>query len=239
MPTILIKHRWTEAVLFTFEASDEQHASGLAMRHALEAATESGAYLPGADLSGADLSGAYLPGADLSGADLSGAYLSRADISGAYLPGADLSGADLPGADLSGADLSGAYLSGANLSRANFSRADLSRADLSRAYLSRADISGANLSGADLSGAKIVGERPVFQIGPLGSRADTLVVFATDQGLRFKAGCFFGTRDEFIAEVAATHGDSIHGQQYRAAMVLIDAHYAAWAPAELIVAEAA
>ena len=98
MSTIHIKHRHTGAVLYEHHLTDAQHASGLAMRAALDAAVECCA-----DLRGADLRGAYLRGADLSGA-----YLSDADLSGADLSGANLSGANLRGANLRGADLSGA-----------------------------------------------------------------------------------------------------------------------------------
>lgn len=117
-----IKHRWTNAVLFSFEADD--------LREAVVQAVKSGA-----DLSDADLSDAYLRGANLSNADLNGANLSNAK-----LIGANLRDADLRGADLSGADLSGAYLEGANLRDA-----DLRDADLRGANLSGADLSDASL----------------------------------------------------------------------------------------------
>ena len=185
MPTITIKHRFTDAVLFTHEVTDVQQSSGLEMRATLEAACKDRADLSGADLSGAYLLGAYLSGADLRGADLSGAYLCGADLSGAYLRGADLSGADLRGADL---------------------------------------------SGADLSGKKLIGDRPVLQTGPIGSRSDYLLSFITDGGLVLRAGCFEGSRDEFAAAVEKTHGASAHGDEYRAALVLIDAHAKAWTP---------
>jgi len=55
----------------------------------------------------ADLTGAYLRGADLTGADLTGAYLRGADLTGADLRGAYLRGAGLRGADLRGADRNG------------------------------------------------------------------------------------------------------------------------------------
>jgi hypothetical protein len=88
-----IVSRWnSDTVLFECEVP-EGIDSGLAMRHALEAAVKSGADLSGADLRGAYLRGANLSGAYLRGADLSGADLSGADLSGAYLRGADLSGA--------------------------------------------------------------------------------------------------------------------------------------------------
>ena len=86
MPQVLIKHRFTDAVLFTHETTDERQASGLAMRDALEAAVERSA-----DLSDADLSDADLRGADLRGANLRGADLSDADLHGANLSDADLS----------------------------------------------------------------------------------------------------------------------------------------------------
>jgi len=56
----------------------------------------------------ADLRGAYLRGADLTGADPRDAYLRGADLRGADLTDADLRGADLTGADLTDADLRGA-----------------------------------------------------------------------------------------------------------------------------------
>ena len=70
MPQITIRSRWDESrVLYTFDATDEQQASGLAMRDALEAAVQRGAYLRGANLSGAYLRGANLRGANLRGAE--------------------------------------------------------------------------------------------------------------------------------------------------------------------------
>jgi uncharacterized protein YjbI with pentapeptide repeats len=155
----------------------------------------------------ADLSGAYL-----SGADLSGAYLSGADLSGAYLSGADLSGADLRGAYLSGADLSGAYLSGADLSGA--------------------DLRGAYLSGAYLRGKKLIGDRPVLQLGPIGSRADQLLAFITDGGVMVQTGCFTGTVAAFEIACAKTHGDNQHAREYKAALALIACHAELWTPAE-------
>ena len=95
---VQIKHRWSGRVLFECEVPPEVE-SGMAMRHALEAAVQGGADLSDADLSGADLSGADLRGADLSGADLRGADLSGAVLRDAVLRDADLSGADLSDAD--------------------------------------------------------------------------------------------------------------------------------------------
>nr|MCU0246391.1 pentapeptide repeat-containing protein [Bryobacter sp.] len=118
-----------------------------------------------------------------------------------------------------------AYLSGADLSGAN-----LSGADLSGAYLSGADLSGANLSGADLRGKKLEGDRPLLQIGPIGSRAAYLNACITDGGVYVTAGCFHGTLDEFRAAVEKTHGDNAHGNEYAMAILLIEAHAIGWTP---------
>ena len=123
----------------------------------------------------------------------------------------------LRGADLSGADLRDANLRGADLRDAN-----LGDADLSDAYLR--DANGATLT--------LVGERPALSIGPIGSRTAYLLAFITDAGTAISAGCFFGARDEFAEAVDREHGDSIHGDEYRAALVLIDAHARLWTPAQ-------
>ena len=94
---IVVKHRYTDAVLFEYQPTYEQQASGLAIRAALETATKSGANLDGANLRGANLVGANLVGANLVGANLDGANLA-----GAYLVGANLVGANLDGAKLKG-----------------------------------------------------------------------------------------------------------------------------------------
>ena len=109
----------------------------------------SNTFLPGAQLTRANLSEARLDGAVLGapGTSLFEANLSKASLTGADLRAADLRAADLRKADLNGANLSGAYLN----------RANLSEADLNRANLNRANLTGANLTGADLSEASLIG----------------------------------------------------------------------------------
>jgi uncharacterized protein YjbI with pentapeptide repeats len=109
--TINIKHRRTGAVLFSHKVSDERHASGLAMRDALEAACKARA----------NLAGAYLAGAYLAYVNLAGAYLADANLADANLSGANLAGANLEGVNLEGANLAGANLADANLSGAKWS----------------------------------------------------------------------------------------------------------------------
>ena len=146
---IEIRHRYTDAVLYTCDVTDEQQAGGLAMRAALE--------------------GAIKAGANLRGANLSDAYLS----------------------------------------------------------------------GAMVNGLRLAGDRPVIQIGPIGSESRTISVWLTEGGIRVQAGCFFGSRDEFEAQVMETHGDGIHGREYRACLPLIDMHAELWAPVTEQVAEVA
>jgi hypothetical protein len=125
--------------------------------------------------------------------------LSEADLRGADLRGANLRGADLSEADLRWADLSGANLSGADLSEADLRGADLSGANLSRADLHKADLHGADLSGADLSGAIWIIS---IYIPDMSSRGDYLYAVRHNTGWMFKAGCFWGTAEEFRSRIA-------------------------------------
>ena len=214
--TARIVSRWdSDRVLFECDVPDDVVA-GMEMRHALEKATAARASLVGASLVGASLVGASLDGASLVGASLVGASLVGASLVGARLDGASLDGASLVGASLDGARLVGASLDGASLDGAR---------------LVGARLVGASLDGASLDGARLVGERPIFTVGPIGSRCDVFTAFITDKGLRLRAGCFFGTREEFVAKLDREHGNNKHGQEYRAALALMDLHVEAWASA--------
>ena len=109
-----------------------------------------------------------------------------------------------------------------------------------KANLYGADLGGANLGGADLRSAdlygekKLIGGRPFLQMGPIGSRSDYLLAFITDKGLHLKAGCFSGSVDEFESALDGEHGSNEHGQEYRAALVLIKKHAELWTPKEVI-----
>ena len=113
------------------------------------------------------------------------------------------------------------------------------RLTLELAIKSGADLSGAYLRGAYLRGAtlnnkeKLVGNRPIFQIGPIGSRCAYFVAYITDQGLRFDAGCQRQiTREEFENRLHELHGENVYAKEYRAALALIDAHADIWTPKE-------
>ena len=117
----------------------------------------------------------------------------------------------------------------ANLYGADLRSADLRSADLYGADLRSANLYGANLYGADLGeSGKLTGDRPFFQVGPIGSRQDVLAAFQTEKGVFLRAGCFFGTVEEFNAKLQDEHGDNTHAVEYRAALVLIEAHYSAY-----------
>ena len=161
------------------------------------------AALEAANLRGANLGGAYLDGANLDGANLDGANLRGAYLHGANLRGAYLHGANLDGAYLHGANLDGAYLGGANLH-------------------------GANLDGEK----KLIGKRPVFTVGPIGSRSDFFTAYITDKGLFLRAGCFFGAEIEFTTKLGKEHGENEHAQEYMAALELVRCHARLWTPAE-------
>jgi hypothetical protein len=59
-------------------------------------------------------------------------------------------------------------------------------------------------------------------IGPIGSRHDTLLAYrCADDSWTVATGCYAGSIEAFDAAVAATHGDSPIGRQYRLAASLI------------------
>lgn len=105
-------------------------------------------------------------------------------------------------------------------------------ANLRSADLCSADLRGANLSSAKVDGFNLVGNRPCLQIGPIGSREDSLLAFITEAGIRINAGCFRGTLAEFVDAVNETHGNSRHANEYAAAIQMIEAHAAIWTPTE-------
>ena len=116
---------------------------------------------------------------------------------------------------------------GANLADADFRGANLVGANLARANLADASLVGATLK----NGEKLIGECPIFQVGPIGSRSDVLVAYITDQGLRLDAGCQRQiTRDVFDARLSQTHSGNRHEREYRAALALIDVHAEIWTP---------
>ena len=117
----------------------------------------------------------------------------------------------------------------------NTMRLTLEAAVSAGANLYGANLDGANLVRANLDGAKIkddctlVGGRPIFQIGPIGSRCAYFVAYVTDKGLRFDAGCQRQiTREVFASRLQDSHGDNIHAKEYKAALALIDIHAELW-----------
>jgi hypothetical protein len=99
-----------------------------ARTEALELLSESGLWLDGLDLSGAQLEEIQAPharwrGVNLQRANLHGSCLHDADLQGSDLRDADLSGADLRYSNLRDADLRGANLSGARLDGADLNSA--------------------------------------------------------------------------------------------------------------------
>ena len=88
----------------------------------------------------------------------------------------------------------------------------------------------ARLDGARLDdGSKILKcERPIFQIGGLGSASRYFVAHLTDKGIRLRTGCFFGSIADFRAKLKITHKDNTHTVEYEAAITLIEAHFKLW-----------
>ena len=154
------------------------------------------------------------------------AVKARANLAFAYLARAYLARADLAFADLAGANLADANLADANLADADLAGANLAGANLAGANLARADLAGAKLSDS----LTLVGQRPVLQIGPIGSRSALLSAYLTDGGVYVRTGCFFGTLAEFSEAVQEEHGDCEYGVEYRSAIALIECHASLWMP---------
>jgi len=217
---IEIHNRWTNACIWSGDIEN----TGSAARNlgaAVVAAHKSGANLDGARLDGANLDGANLDGASLDGASLVGASLDGANLDGANLVGASLDGASLVGASLDGASLVGARLVGARLDGAR-----LDGASLDGASLDGASLDGASLDGASLDDGEKLLAHGLRMIGPIGSRSSYCTAYATDKGLRFRAGCFFGDVEAFAAKITASHGDNHHAQDYRAWIAMCEAWFA-------------
>ena len=109
------------------------------------------------------------------------------------------------------------------------------------ALAAKADLGGANLGGADLGGADLRGailsdtekvsitsSRPCLRINSLGSRNDELFLWLTDEGPFVRAGCFWGTLEEFEVAVKKKHGDNEHAREYVAALALFRVHVELW-----------
>jgi len=91
-----IKHRYSNAVLFSLETESLEFCVQAAVRRSVD--------LRGAELGGMFFDGMYFFGANFEGVDLRGASFKRVCLGGADLRGADLRGADFDGADLRGAE---------------------------------------------------------------------------------------------------------------------------------------
>jgi len=164
--------------------------------------------------------------ANLAGANFAGANLARAKLAGANFAGANFAGANFAGANFAGASLEGAILAGAILAGANFAGANFAGASLEGAILA-----GANFAGASLDEKTILkGSRPIFQVGPIGSRCAYFVAYIATRGLIVSAGCFREkTIAEFREKLANEHGENKHAQEYEAALTLIEKHAELWA----------
>ena len=198
------------SVLYTADIEDSV-PSGSQLRAALEKAVSDRANLRYADLRNASLVGASLRYASLDRASLVGASLDRASLDRASLVGASLDRASLVGASLDGASLRYASLVGASLDGAS---------------LWGASLVGASLWGAKLAdGLTLVGKRPIFMLGPIGSRSDTMIGHVTNKGLRISTGCFrLGTPEEFTSALDAEHGTNHFAREYLCALELLKLH---------------
>lgn len=154
-------------------------------------------------------------------------------VEAAVNAGANLSYADMRGKDLTGAYMRGARMKCADLRYARMCGANIVNANMAGANMDKTYLNGVsyglntNFEGVTIrADCKLVGERPIFQIGPIGSYCDYLVVYNTDKGLRFDAGDLGQvTREAFEARLSLPHRhrDSMYTEEYKAALAFIDA----------------
>jgi hypothetical protein len=214
-------------------------ADAMSLRDAVKAAVRGGSDLRRSDLSGLDLSGLDLSYSKLSGSNLSYSNLSGSNLSYSNLSYSNLSYSNLSYSNLSGSDMRYSNLSYSNLSYSNLSGSDMRGSDMRGSDMRGSDLSGSKLSGSKLSGSTLseygilVGNSPILQIGPIGSRNDYLIAYTVSAGVCVRTGCFFGSLEEFRVAVETTHGsDTTHGREYAAAIAMIEAHAAIWTPAQ-------
>lgn len=150
------------------------------------------------------------------------------EIKAAYAAGeTDFGNAYVNDFDLSETDLSGASFADADLILVNFTGANLSNCAFANTNLRGCKFHGAILDNADMSGCNIRGAAGILAIGPVGSRGDMLYAVIHPDCLMVKTGCFWGTLDEFKAEVDEKYeGDPSHEQYNRAVIPALEAWYA-------------
>ncbi len=171
--------------------------------------------------------------------NLRGAHLAEMN-----LQGVDFSSVDLLEANFSCSDLRGALFVGANCGIVDFSYANLSEANFSNANAESAIFDEATLENlitidtcflrATVKGAaELIGNRPIFQVGPLGVKGDYLVSLITNKGLRLKTKTFDGDFFEYEKRINANlkEGTTLYSE-YQAAFSLIKSHEQTWTPVE-------
>lgn len=116
------------------------------------------AFLPGIDLSGAQMFETRAAKANLLSANFQGAFLRSSDFQQSRLCQANFHRACLTGSDLTDADLENANLSASILMGVKFVRAKMKNANLRNADLTGADLTGAeDLTMTQFEGAKLDG----------------------------------------------------------------------------------
>ena len=90
----------------------------------------------------------------------------------------------------------------------------------STAYVSGLVFGNAQVSGdARVSGNAQVSSQTLYTFGPIGSREGYTSYAAESDTIM--CGCFFGTMAEFENAVEKTHGQTAHGDNYRALIAML------------------
>ena len=91
------------------------------------------------------------------------------------------------------------------------------------AVKARANLAGANLKYANLKGARLARAKGIISIGPVGRQNRIIYAVRHPGAVYVKAGCFWGTLEEFACAVIAKYGE--RRDEYDAAIRLIRAKF--------------
>lgn len=120
-----------------------------------------------------------------------------------------------------------------NLSDSQFRNCDMQGADLTGSFLTGVDFTGSNLwnvciNDADLANVRLFGATGIMSlyVPEMSTRGDYLYAVQHDDGVMVKAGCWWGTLDDFVKRIDEVYPKKdrftkINRKLYRAAIDMI------------------
>jgi hypothetical protein len=163
-------------------------------------------------------------GAELVRCRMQGSVVDASEFGEATLVNCQLTKAVITDTSFRGADMFLCRLDDARIRTSNFRGAKLHYDGLRYAELGHVELGDATLHDDEDPYGRVwtfANGASILRIGPIGSRGDKLLAFATTDGIVVRTGCFIGTIDDFARAVKKTHGDGFHARQYAAAIAMV------------------